>query len=478
MRPVTEEPPTQTIRQQFRRTGPAGPTREFLHRTTHFLALSVGKARDDHLAQQAAALAFTTLISLVPLLAAFSSYGVRWFEGQEMGTVGLLSELLPYSEDTVLAQLRTFVDQAQSVRGIGFAFFLFTSLMVFTTIEKTINTIWQVPAHRALTQRLTSLAMVLFCGPLLIAAPHYLLFQMRRNAPNGWAESLSANLLPFATTLLGLTLLYTLVPYTKVHLRHALVGALLTTLVLEGLRWGFRIYVANATNISVIYGSFGLALFFMISIQLTWYVVLLGSEVTYCLQHFDLMSRERQQVAPVEGSWLSLAALAFITQSFRNGQPVVPYSQLASHLRLEARQVRRALDPVLEAGILQEMRGKSEGYLLARDPHDLELSEIFRLYEPLQWEMIEPQEGETSNALEDLRVHLTQARRRVTQGLTLADLVSTAEGSAPQDKALEDSTTTGGKEEGAEEAPQKAARKRSGRKKGSSTTRAGATRRQ
>lgn len=400
---------------------PAGPA-GWLQKLWCFLVFSVSKAQDDNLPQQSAALAFTTMVSLVPLLAAFATFGNRWFYTQESSTVELLSSILPYSEDLILTQLQIFLDQAQSIRGFGFAFFLLAAMAVFTTIEHSINQIWQVPSTRPLSRRLMSLVLVLFCGPILIASPHVLLYEVRRSPIRTWADSLPAEFLPFATTLLGLTMLYWLVPYTNVRFRSALAGGFGTTLVLEGLRWGFALYVERATNISLVYGSFGLLFLFMVSINLTWYIILLGAEMAYSVQNFEFMVRRRRAVAPAEGSWVGLAALAFVAYRFRQGEPITPHEVLAKRLRMEVRQLQRALVPLLEAGLLRETGGRGDGYLLSRDPHDLELAEIFRLYEPLQWEFLELLPPRLAARLEELRERLTKARRKVTAGEVVATL--------------------------------------------------------
>ena len=411
------------IRELFGTEVPKHSWRNLPRRTWSFLALSVAKARTDHLTQQAAALSFITMVSLVPLLAAFSSYGTRWFGNMEADTVELLSQVLPYSEQAILAQLQVFLDQAQSIRGLGFAFFIFAALAVFTSIEETINRIWQVPGQRPLPQRLMSLALVLLCGPILIAMPHVLLYELRRSSIRSWADSLPGELLPFLITLAGLTLLYWLVPATQVRFRSALVGGSLTAVLLEVLRWGFGLYVTHATNISVIYGSFGFVLLFMVSIYVTWYLTLLGSEATYCIQHFEFMSRRRQPVAPVEGSWVGLATLSLLIHRFRHGDPITPHDVLARHLGVEVPECQRALAPLLEAGLIQENRGGAQGFLLARDPHQVDLSEIFRLYEPLQWEALGSLPEEIVGSLQNLRAEITRARRRVTDGRVLAEVV-------------------------------------------------------
>ncbi len=401
----------------------AGPRKVY-----RFAALSVKKARADNLTQEAAALAFITMVSLVPLLAALSFLGARWFDEKQERTVEILTQVLPYSEAKIMASLQDFLEQAQSIRGLGFFAFILTSLAAFTSIERTINRIWNVPRQRPLRSRLLSFTMVLFWGPLVIGAAYSLLFYLRqRPAFQTLAGSLPIQLIPFTVTVVGLTVLYWLVPYTTVSFRSALAGGVSAALLLEALRQGFGIYVEQVRNVSLVYGGFGLLLFFMLSIQFAWWIVLLGSEAAYSLQNAAYMSSRRRPAAPLDGRWVALAALATIAQRFRAGKPVTPHELLAERLRLVTAELGDILAPLLEAGVLCESSGDTEGYLLSCDPYDLEVTRIFELYEGANREVVQTFDPELSEPLEDLRGRLATERARQTEDVTLAQLVAAGE---------------------------------------------------
>ena len=388
-----------------------------------FAALSVSKARADNLAQQAAALAFITMVSLVPLLAALSFLGARWFDEKQERTVEILSQILPYSEATLMVNLQEFLQQAQSIRGLGFVAFILTSMAAFTSIERTINRIWNVPRQRPLRSRLLSFTMVLFWGPLVIGTAYSLLFYLRqRPAFQALAGSLPVQLIPFTVTVLGLTMLYWLVPYTRVRFSSALAGGVSAALLLEALRQGFAVYVEQVRNVSLVYGGFGLLLFFMLSIQLGWWIVLLGSEVAYSLQNAAYMSSRRRPAAPLDGSWVALAALATIAERFRAGRPVTPHELLAERLQLTAAELGDVLAPLLDAGVLCASGGDSEGYLLSCDPYDLEVARVLELYEDGHLEVVRSFGPELAGPLEELRGRLATGRVQRNEGLTLAQL--------------------------------------------------------
>ncbi|MEM7354822.1 MAG: YihY/virulence factor BrkB family protein [Acidobacteriota bacterium] len=414
------------VRQRFKPEATEEPWLAALPRKIYrFTRLAAAKARADNLNQQAAALAFITIVSLVPLLAALSFLGARWFDEKQEGTVELLTQILPYSEDKLLTTLQGFLQQAEAIRGIGFAAFIIAAMAVFSNIEATINRIWNVPRQRPLRSRLLSFTLLLFWGPLVIGTTYSALFYLRSQpALENLGDSLPFRLIPFIVTLLGLTMLYWLVPYTRVRFRCAFGGGLIAALLLEALRQGFGIYVDQVRNISLIYGGFGLLLFFMISIQFSWLIVLLGSEAAYSLQNVTYMSKGRRPAAPLEGSWIALAALAVITRRFRSGSPITPHELLAERLQIAAGELRQILAPLLTASILCESSGDTEGYLLSCDPYELPASRVFDLYEGEHWQMLQSLSPRLHGSLEDLRSRLAAERSRHSEGVFLAHLLA------------------------------------------------------
>ena len=305
---------------------PAQPTAWARYRAVgRFILLSGRKAREDELLNRSASLAFITVVSLVPLLAALSRFSAGLFADRQEQLIELLSMVLPYTEATLTAHLSDFLEQSRKLQGFGLVAFLLTALTAFSMIEKIINDIWDVSRRRTLRNRLNSFILLLCWGPLLIGAAYSTLFLLRQSPALAYmADSLPAQWATFAVTLIGLSMLNWQVPNTEVQFRAALVGGVFSTIAIEALRRGFAFYVEQAQATSIVYGSFGFALFFMISIQLSWAIVLAGSELAYCLQHFRFMSRPRRETTVVEGSWIGVSAMVLIMDRFPPTSPIDP----------------------------------------------------------------------------------------------------------------------------------------------------------
>ncbi|MEM8995351.1 MAG: YihY/virulence factor BrkB family protein [Acidobacteriota bacterium] len=413
--PPTESPPARE---------PASPPGG-LAKAWAFVRLSSAKARRDSLPIQSAALAFITVLSLVPLLASLSFFSAGFFADRQDELVDLLARVLPYTEASITEQLRLFVKHSAALRGFGFIAFVITALAAFSNIETTINAIWDVRSQRSLRQKLASFVMLLAWGPILIGATYSALFVLRQQpAFESISDRLPLGLITFAVTALGLTMLNWQVPRTRVRFRFAALGGVSSAAMLEALRELFGAYTEQVPHMSVVYGSFGFALLFMISIQLAWAIILVGTEIAYCGQHFEAMSRPRRAIASAEGSWLALAALTLVLDRFRRREPVTPHELLSTRLALPTDQLRATLAPLVTAALLKEDPAGINGYMLSCDPYRTPVSDVFELYDAEQWSVVDDAPPRGHAALDGLRGRLVEARKEAVGPLLLTDLLA------------------------------------------------------
>ncbi|HEV8630651.1 MAG TPA: YhjD/YihY/BrkB family envelope integrity protein, partial [Thermoanaerobaculia bacterium] len=338
-RPVGGEPDPESLVSRWRRR---------LRHALTFLRLVARKTAADGIAQRAAALAFVTILALIPLLAAFTFVAAQLIHRYQDRVLHFLTSVLPYSEGVVLNNLQRFVSQAESLQEVGFLAFILVGLGAFGTIEETINKIWQVSTRRSLRAKLVSFTLLVFWGPLLIGSCYsaMLLLRARPGFDVLFDQSLLVQSVPLLVSAIGLTMLYWQVPFTRVQFRAALAGGITAALLLEILRRLFRYYVTHLTRVTyVVYGGFALAIFFMISVELAWLAVLLGTEIAYVSQHFGALTQTRGRDARYREAWVGLAALATLVEGLRGGKPVSELDRLAERLGLAPEALRTALEP-------------------------------------------------------------------------------------------------------------------------------------
>lgn len=391
-----------------------------------YFHLTFRQSYEDGVFLTASALAFVTVLSLIPLLTAFSFVGARVFSQYPQRSLEVFIQILPYSDKSVEEKMAEFLDQAETIHGLGVVAFFATTLLLFSTVEETLNKIWNVSRRRPLRMRLFSFLLLLFWGPLLVGATFSSLIVLRQNPAlkRLIQESILLNVLPFFAIVVGLTMLYWVVPYTTVRLRNALAGGLLAGILLEMLRQGFGSYVEVFRNVSVVYGSFAFALLFMISLELTWTIILFGSEAAYTAQHFALLARGLHRHPPVQASWVGLAALALIARRFHRGEPSLSREALADRLSLTTQEIERILHPLLTHGLLKVYGDHDYG--LAHDPREIKVEDALAAYDHRARRGAELVGGEIAERLEELIGALASTRSGALGNLSVADLLEPA----------------------------------------------------
>lgn len=394
----------------------------FLRRLARYFFITLRQAHEDSVWLIASALALVTLLSLIPLLAAFSFIGARVFSQYQQRSLEVFVQILPYSEKTVVDTLAELLGQAGGIHGVGVTFFFISSLYLFATVEETLNRIWNVSGRRPLRVRFLSFALFFFWGPILVGATFTSLLLLRQSPAfrRLAEESFLLTLAPFLATVVGLTVLYWLVPYAPVRLRNALAGGLLAAILLEVLRQSFGLYVKLFSEMNEVYGGFAFAILFIISLDLTWGIVLLGCEAAYTAQHFRLLSQGLHRNPPVQAAWVGLGALALIARRLVRGEPVLSREELADRLTLPERELERILHPLVTHDLLRP-DGES-GYLLAADPRSLTVEQILAAYDHRARRGVSLVGGELTGRLEELVGEISACRTERLEGRTLADL--------------------------------------------------------
>jgi len=198
--------------------------------------------------------------------------------------VRAMATVLPFSPARVQATLTSLAERTASLGWLAIAVSVLVTFQAFYQIEEVINAVWGVPQRRRWQWRLASFAAVLLWGPLLITALFSWLYWLSSHT---WYVHIAGvtRPLPALFALVALTLVYRWVPHTRVPWRAAFAGALVATAALLAVHLGFQSYLDIAAGLNVIYGSLTIVLFFLISLLVFWFAVLLGAEASWVVGH-------------------------------------------------------------------------------------------------------------------------------------------------------------------------------------------------
>lgn len=330
---------------------------------------------------RAMSLVFTTLLSLVPLIAvAFSvlkAFGVH--NQMEPVLLGLLEPLGERGPE-ITANIINFVQNIKvGVLGsVGLAMLFYTIIALVQKVENAFNYVWRVKRPRSIARRFTDYLSVIMIGPVLVFSAlgvtatvlnHEVVQHLRGIEPFGTLIVIVTKLLPYIMIILAFTFLYKFIPNTRVKLSPALIGASVAGALWITIGTVFASFVASSSNYTAIYSSFAILFFFMIWLYLAWFILLTGSQVAFYLQHPKLVRLAGKpltlspRLREKEGLWL----MTVIAKRFCKNQPPLTIQELEEQTGLTNNAVQDLLSSLEKGGLLAELAGEETRYVPAQD---------------------------------------------------------------------------------------------------------------
>jgi membrane protein len=392
---------------------------------------------------RAASLAYTTLLSLIPLLVAFtytlSKYFQQAFPQLQSQVDSILNSIIPYESPQITYHLSRFRENATAASTVGIVVFMFIAFRLFLAVEGAVNRIWKVRSARGYKQKIIAFTMLFFWGPLLMGLSFTTTAMLERNRYLRvlFQGDVIFLITPVVILFIGFTMVFWLVPSARVRLSAAAVGAVVTTLLFTLVRWGFGVYAAHLFkgNFNLIYGTVGLAIIFLIAIEVMWVVILLGVQVSYVWQNlYGLLRATQQQVQdqPQFDLYFALRAMIEIARRFdRREDPPSSY-RLAEQFGTTDSQMLRVLRKLDDANLVAQTGADWMGYVPACDPDRITIDELVAHMEGVMRLLpdIGPDDRERATVgaiFQRLNQCTTEALDRMTIGRVVRELYSPRE---------------------------------------------------
>lgn len=267
----------------------------FRERTRRLVLDMLRRARRLRLQQTAASLAFLSLFAAVPVLSIALSVlsALPVFERlQESVQDFLLRNLFPEAfSETVMGYLEEFAGRASRLSAVGGILFFMTAVTALRVIETTMNAIWSTARRRSLPHRIGLYWALLTLAPIALAVVLALNSRLIAELMNGaelvWVQSIWFAALPWLLGAVALWLMFLLLPAVRVVPLHALVGALLSGVLLVLLQRGLGWSVRQLPTYEVVYGAFAALPLLLIWLFLAWAAVLAGALLAASLRHWS-----------------------------------------------------------------------------------------------------------------------------------------------------------------------------------------------
>lgn len=328
--------------------------------------------------QQASALAFHTLLCLVPL-SAVALFLLKTFGVVEDGNSPLIAMLrdnfLPrYSAEEIVSELSGFANRNLGGLSVGgFLLFLLISTMLFMSVEQHFNDIWGARRRLPVVQAFQKYAVfytLLSVGPLLI----WLFFSTATN----WVFE---HVFPWVLVYCLLFLMYIAMPNTSVKWHAALLGTLVAGTFFQIARLAFGSYLELVwQNYSDIYGALAMLVIFAIWTYVAWVMILLGAEVSNSVQHFrqqDVTSvRFRNESNGYLNTSVVITLFLIMAERFAKGEGACLAGEVATRSGVSEEMVHQSFERFKAAGLVYEVEGDTDGYLPARALDEITLDAL------------------------------------------------------------------------------------------------------
>ena len=345
---------------------------------------------------RAMSLAYTTLLSLVPLMvfsfAILKGLGargdLRLIVHEFFRPVGSAATQLTESVMQFVANMR-----GELLGSIGLAFLVYTVITTIQKVETSFNFVWRVGRRRSFGRRFTDYLTIMIVGPILLAVALGLLASAEDSPVARWLYAVApfaailgvlGRILPYAIVTLVFTCMYAFIPNTRVQFRAALIGG-----VTAGIIWAlvgkvFTAVIVYSSQLVAVYSGFAIVLTTLIWVYLSWLILLIGAQLAFYVQ-FPQYLRHGQQTIELTGSDREQAGLSImylVGRDFAAGKRYWTADRLAAELDLPGTALAPVLARLERAGLI--VATEKELFVPGRNPEGILLADIVNAVRTLQ----------------------------------------------------------------------------------------------
>lgn len=358
---------------------------------TRVVYILVNRFNADSISNKAAALTYSTLLSIVPILAIL--FGIaRGFGFDNLLRQQIEQGLLGNNEAS--KYIFQFVDSYLSQTtggvflGVGLIALLWTFISLVNNMESIFNDIWYVKKSRTAYRKLTDYFSILILMPILIIISGGLSIFMSTlvSKIEGYAllapmMKFGISLIPYVLSWLMFTALYVFMPNTSVKLLYALIAGLIAGSLFQAFQF---LYISGQVWVSrynAIYGSFAALPLFLLWLQVSWTICILGAQLTHIMQNFKRYDnyKEVNNASYEYRNYLAVVLMSMICKQYAEGNDK-PYSarQLSNKCHIPIQLTQMVLNELMEADLLimnAPDKSQEEIYLPASGCVDITLAE-------------------------------------------------------------------------------------------------------
>lgn len=406
------------------------------------------------LTMRAMSLVYTTLLSIVPLLAfSFAVLKGLGIHEQIEDQMYLFLEPLGDRGTQITDKVMSLVHNVDGrvLGGVSLAFFIWTAISMVQKVEESMNYVWYVSEPRSFARRFTEYMFVLMIGPVAIfiaigmitALQNQSIVQyLLQNEIVGPLFVATSKLTPYLIVAAVFAFLYWFMPNTRVRVVPAILGGLAGGFIWASMVIIFTTFVVTASGRQAVYASFAIAIMTLIWLYLNWLTLLIGAQLAFYIQHPEYLriGRQEPRLSNSLRERLALNIMLLVGRAFRDPQQALSVQALSEALHIPSLTLEPILRDLEDDGLLTA--NEREELLPGRETVQITLNDILAVVRS-QGATGSWREPRWEKYVDDVGRRLDDAARSAVGDMTLVDLIDAAEkepgaGSAAGDGHLGD----------------------------------------
>ena len=345
-------------------------------RLLQIIILSVKAFLQKRCVEKASALTYYTVLSLVPLAA--MAYGIAKGFGFDQYMEEYLISLFSDKQDIVdmildFSESMLARTQGGLIAGVGIVVLLWSVIKVMSNIESAFNEIWSVDKQRTITRKLSDYITIVLLAPFCLIISYSVTSYITDWVANmaltiDWVNrfngliSFGMNLLPYSLLWFSFALLYIVMPNTKVQFKAAFISGIVTGIAFQIVQYFYFKFQIGVSNYNAIYGSFAAIPLFLVWLQMSWTIILVGAGMAYSIQNVKNFEYELEvtQLSTGLKTKLALLILHSITEQFKKELPPQTSLEISESIDLPHRITKMILTTMTNAGLIHEVKTDDE----------------------------------------------------------------------------------------------------------------------
>jgi membrane protein len=371
-------------------------SKTILFKQLRIIVLAARGFSRDKVQLRATALTLYTLLSVIPIIAI--GFAIAKGFGLDQNLEKLLEDQFQSHQEVLnwlLINARSALEETRGgyIAGIGMVILFWSVMSLLDHIESSFNHIWQIRSSRPWHRKFTDYLTIMLISPVVIILSSSITVFISTDLAEFMSQapilehfkpliSFLVKFAPYTITWMAMTVLFIIMPNAKVKFVPALISGIIAGSILQVLQWLYIDLQFGITKLSAIYGSFAAVPLFIIFIQSSWIVVLLGAELSFANQNVSRYEFESEalDISSYQKRAMVIMIMNLIIRNFSVGERPISAEYIATSLKITIRLARDILESLSNAklvSIIHENEEKERLYQPALDINKLSVSYVF-----------------------------------------------------------------------------------------------------